>query len=284
MNVHIWCTLHSTSQGAELKRGIACFQRNIFLSFYRSISAFNFFWWGQVGRVAKKNPPPNIPSCFLLPWRFWNYVFLPCLIPLVWWHITFTFSKLVYFLQTCLLAINLLPFCSGGSQISISPFIEKKFRSPDIWCWQISKYTASSKLAAQQWTFTHIMCCRQILSFKQIQKYRKLQIQMPLLLPDLSASNEPPPHLLPTQPLFPGGRHLAHSCQHKNMKAIDIRVWHIGFQTFANFWRVSVLVSKPLVWGARSLIDTEKVVFANVSRYPSKFWPRHTVIDMTVSR
>ena len=100
MNVHIWCTLHSTSQGAELKRGIACFQRNIFLSFYRSISAFNFFWWGQVGRVAKKNPPPNILSCFLLPWRFWNYVFLPCLIPLVWWHITFTFSKLVYFLQT----------------------------------------------------------------------------------------------------------------------------------------------------------------------------------------
>merc|ERR1711962_229362 len=38
----------------------------------------------------------------------------------------------------------------------------------------------------------------------QIQKC-KIQIQMFLLLPDLSASNEPPPHLLPTQPLFPGG-------------------------------------------------------------------------------
>ena len=47
---------------------------------------------------------------------------------------------------------------------------------------------------------------------------------MPLLLPDLSASNESPPHLLPTQPLFPSGRHLTHSGQHKNMKAIDIRV------------------------------------------------------------
>ena len=208
----------------NLKRLVACFRRNISMSL---LCLLCFTYSDEGGWEGPRRKPLQqifcLVFCFLEDfetmffWRFWNNVFCLALLP----YSPCLLTHDIYFFKTCLFSPDLSardkppPFLPWRvSNVNISIYWEKKW-SPDIWCWQISKYTASSKLAGQQWTFTHMICCRQILSFMQIQKYWKLQIQMPLLLPDLSASNEPPPHLLPTQPLFPGGRHLAHSCQHK---------------------------------------------------------------------